>query len=101
VKAQELQENVFCASSIVECVDSSFMCLINSNPTDEILRTLPQTQELPKFTGKFLEAKKGEIHAQNQILQHNYDWHTQKKVKKILSKFAQNMWIFLNCPATN
>ena len=28
VEAQELQENIFCASSVVECVDSSFICLV-------------------------------------------------------------------------
>jgi hypothetical protein len=28
VEAQELQENIFCASSVVECVDSSFTCLV-------------------------------------------------------------------------
>jgi hypothetical protein len=42
VEAQELQENIFCASSVVECVDSSFICLvINCNPTNKILRTFP------------------------------------------------------------
>jgi len=35
IEAEELQENVFCASSVVECVDSSFVCLvINCNSTD-------------------------------------------------------------------
>jgi hypothetical protein len=39
VEAQELQENVFCASGVVECVDSSFICLIvNCNTTDEVLK---------------------------------------------------------------
>ena len=28
VEAQELKENVFCASSVVECKDFSFICLI-------------------------------------------------------------------------
>ena len=70
VEAQELQENVFCASSVVECVDSSFLCLIiNCNPADEVLKTLPQTQELPKLSGEFLEAKQENLHARNQILQ--------------------------------
>jgi hypothetical protein len=37
VEAQELQENIFCASSVVECKDASFLCLItNLNSTDEI-----------------------------------------------------------------
>jgi len=41
LEAQELQENIFCASSIVECVDSYFMCfIINCNPTDEVLKTV-------------------------------------------------------------
>jgi hypothetical protein len=41
VEAQELQKNVFCASGVVECTDSSFVCLIiNSNPTNETLRNL-------------------------------------------------------------
>ena len=70
VEAQELQENIFCASSVVECVDSSFICLVvNCNPSDEILKKFPQTQELPKLSGKFLDAKRKESHARNQVLQ--------------------------------
>ena len=70
VEAQELQENIFCASSVVECVDSSFICLVvNCNPSDEILKKFPQTQELPKRSGKFLDSKGKELHARNQVLQ--------------------------------
>jgi hypothetical protein len=70
VEAQELQENVFCASSVVECVDSSFICsVINCNSTNKILRKFPQTQELPKLSGKFLDAKGKELHVRNQVLQ--------------------------------
>jgi cytochrome P450 len=43
--------------------------VINCNPTDEVLKTRPQTQELPKLTGKFLETNKGEHHVRNQLLQ--------------------------------
>ena len=61
---------MFCASSVVECADSSFVSLvINCNPTDEVLRTLPQTQGLPKFSGKFLDTNKRENHVRNQLLQ--------------------------------
>jgi hypothetical protein len=28
-EAQELQENVFCASGVIECIDSSFVCLFD------------------------------------------------------------------------
>jgi len=32
VEAQEMEENIFCVSSVVECVDTSFICLaINCN----------------------------------------------------------------------
>ena len=62
VEAQELQENIFCASSMVECVDSSFICLvINCNSTDEILTNFLQTQELPKLSGRFHDAQKREL----------------------------------------
>ena len=44
VESQELQENVFCASSTVECADASFSSLImNCNDTDQLLRKFPQT----------------------------------------------------------
>jgi hypothetical protein len=70
VEAQELQENIFCASSVVECVDSSFICvIINCNSTDEILKKFPQTQELSKLSGRFLDAKKRELQARNRVLQ--------------------------------
>ena len=40
VEAQELQENIFCAPSVVECKHSSFLCLIiNLNSTDETLKS--------------------------------------------------------------
>ena len=40
VEAQKLQENIFSASSVVECKDSSFLCLIiNLNSTDETLKS--------------------------------------------------------------
>ena len=70
VEAQELQENIFCASSMVECVDSSFICLvINCNSTDEILTNFLQTQELPKLSGRFHDAQKRELQSWNQLLQ--------------------------------
>jgi hypothetical protein len=34
-----------------------------------ILRKFPRTQELPKLSGKFLNEKGKELHAQNQVLQ--------------------------------
>ena len=58
VQAQELQENIFCASSIVECVNSSFICLIiNCNSTDESLRNFAQTQEFSKLSGEFSDTR--------------------------------------------
>jgi hypothetical protein len=70
IEAQELQENIFCASSVVECVDFSFNCLvINCNSTDQILKKCPKTQELPKLSGKFLDTKGKELHVRNQVLQ--------------------------------
>jgi hypothetical protein len=70
IEAQELQENIFCASSVVECVDFSFNCLvIHCNSTDQMLKRFPRTHELPKFSGQFLDAKGKELHAQIQVLQ--------------------------------
>jgi hypothetical protein len=70
LETEELQENTFCASSVVECVINSFICLvINCNTTDKLLRKFPRTQELPKLSGKFLNAKGKELHARNQVLQ--------------------------------
>ena len=68
VEAQELQENIFCASSIVECVNSSFICLIiNCNSSDESLRNFPQTQEFSKLSGEFSDTRDWET--RNQVLQ--------------------------------
>jgi hypothetical protein len=70
VEAQELQENIFCASSVVECKDSSFLCLtINLNSTNETLRKFLRTRELPKLSGRFQDATKKESHTRNQKLQ--------------------------------
>jgi hypothetical protein len=56
VEAQELQENVFCASSIVECVDKSFLCLlVNLNSTEQTLK------HLPKLSGQFQSVEKLEL----------------------------------------
>jgi hypothetical protein len=65
VEAQELQENVFCASSVVECTDSSFVCLIiNCNPTKETLRKFPQTQEFSTLSGRFDKVRTSELRKQ-------------------------------------
>jgi hypothetical protein len=70
VEAQEIQENIFCASSVVECKDYSFLCLIiNLNSTNETLSKFPRTQELPKLSGRFQDATKKESHTRNQMLQ--------------------------------
>jgi hypothetical protein len=73
IETQELHENVLCASSVDECVDSSFICLvINCNPGDKVLKTPPpppQTQDLPKLSGKFVEINEREPHVRNQFLQ--------------------------------
>ena len=70
IESQELQENIFCASGVVECADSSFICLvINCNSTDKILKKFPRTHELPKLNGRFHEANRKESQARNQLLQ--------------------------------
>jgi hypothetical protein len=70
IESQELQDNIFCASSIVECDESSFVCLIiNCNATDEVLKTLPKTQELIKLSGKFAEIDQREQYSRNRLLQ--------------------------------
>jgi hypothetical protein len=74
LETEELQENIYCASCVVECVDNSFICLgINCNPTDKILRKFPRTQELPKASGKFLNAKGKEFMLEIKYYKHNGD----------------------------
>ena len=69
-EAQELQENGFCASSVVECKDFSFHCpIINLNSTDETSKKFPRIQNLPKVSGRIQEATNNESHTRNQILQ--------------------------------
>ena len=70
VEAQELQDNTFSASSVVECKDFSFLCLIiNLNSTDETLKKFPLTQVLPKPSGRFQDATSKESHTRKQMLQ--------------------------------
>jgi hypothetical protein len=70
VEAQELQENIFCASSAMECVNNSFLCLlINLNSTEQTLKQFPHTQELPKISGQFQNAEKPNLSERNQTLQ--------------------------------
>ena len=97
VEAQELQENVFCASSVVECKDSSFLWLVlNLNSTDETLKAYPRTQGLPKLTGNFQDATNRSSHARNQILQTQLRLAHEKRVRKKLGRFVQSIWMFLN-----
>jgi hypothetical protein len=45
LETEKLQKKIFCASSVVECVGNSFICLIiNCNASDKILRKFPRTQ---------------------------------------------------------
>jgi hypothetical protein len=70
VEAQKLQENIFCASSVVGCKDVSFLCLIvNCNSTQINLQKFPQAQTLSKLSGKFQVATNKGSHARNQMLQ--------------------------------
>ena len=70
VEAQELQDNIFCASSVVECKDSSFLCsIINLNSTDETLKKFRRTQELSKLSDSFQDATNKESHTRKQMLQ--------------------------------
>jgi hypothetical protein len=69
IEAQELQENVFCASGVVECTDSSFLCLvINCNPEDKVLKALPRTQDLPKLRGRFVGVNRKDQITRNHAL---------------------------------
>jgi hypothetical protein len=44
LETEELQENIYCASSVVECIDNSFICLvINCNATDNFKEISPNT----------------------------------------------------------
>jgi hypothetical protein len=58
VEAQVLQENIFCASSGVECGNNSFIyLLINLNSKEQTLEHFPQIQELPKLNSQFQNRK--------------------------------------------
>ena len=96
VEAQELQENVFCASSVVECKDSTFLCLVlNLNSTDETLKKFPRTQGLPKLTGKFQGATHTSSHARNQILQSQLRLaHVKEGEEEIRQICAEYMDVF-------
>jgi len=80
----------------VECVDNSFICLvINCNPTDKTLRKFPRTQELPKLSGKFIDAKGKELHARNQVLQaHLRLAHVKEGEQELRQICAENVDIF-------
>jgi len=70
VEAEELQDNIFCALSVVECKDSSFLCLVaNLNSTHVTLKKFPRAQALPKLSGRFQDATSKGSHVRNQILQ--------------------------------
>jgi hypothetical protein len=70
VEAQEIQENIFCASSVVECKDNSFLCLVaNLNSTEQTLQCFPQTQELPKLVCQFNKLSKEKSIKRSQTLQ--------------------------------
>jgi hypothetical protein len=70
IESKELQENVFCASSIVECVGNSFLCLlINLNQSEQPLQCFPQTQELLKLNCQIIVPDKRERNKRVQTLQ--------------------------------
>ena len=72
VEAQELQENIFCASSVVDCKDNSFLCLmINLNSTEQKLKHFPQTQELPKLRGQYKGTEKQEFNKEVRLYKPN------------------------------
>jgi hypothetical protein len=96
IEAQDLQENVFCASSVVECVDNSFLCLlINLNPIKQTLKHFPQTQKLPKLSCQFQNIEKCESNKRSQILQTQLRQPTLKKEKR-LDKSVLNTRMYLN-----
>ena len=69
-EAQELQENIFCASSVVDCKDNSFLGLIiNLNSTEQKLKHFPQTQELPKLSGQYKGTERQKLNKRSQTLQ--------------------------------
>jgi hypothetical protein len=70
VENQELQDNIFCASSVVECKDNTFLCLVvNLNSTEQKLKCFPQTEPLPKLSGTFRTIEQRESKKRNQKLQ--------------------------------
>jgi hypothetical protein len=55
---------------VVDCKVNSFLCLlINLNSTEQRLKRLPQTQELPKLSSQNKEAEKLELNKRSQASQ--------------------------------
>jgi hypothetical protein len=76
IESQELQENIFRASSVVDCAEASFVCLIiNCNPIEKTLSTFPQVHEIPKLSGRFVENNSKNPTLGIKLYKRNYDWH--------------------------
>jgi len=90
VEVQELQENVFCASSVVECINSSLVCLvINCNSTDETLKEFPRIQKFSKLSGGFDYVCVDD--SRNQILQAQlrlaYTKEVEEEIRQICTEY--------------
>jgi len=96
VEAQKLQVNIFCASSVVECKDSSFLCLIiNSNSTDETFKKFQITQGLPKLSGSFQDATSQDSQTRKQTLQSQLRLvHIKEDEEEIRQICAEYMNVF-------
>ena len=102
VESQDLKENVFCASSLLEWVDSSFLCLIiNCDSTDGILKRFPQTEELPKLGGNFPEMRKSYMHSRNQVLQTHLRLTHVKEVEHEIRQICAEYMAVFKLPGVN
>jgi hypothetical protein len=96
VEAQEIQENIFCASSVVECKNNSFLCLVaNLNPTEQTLQYFPQTQELPKLVCQFNKLSKDKAMKWSQTLQNQLRLaHIKEGEQDIRQICTEYMYVF-------
>ena len=71
IESQELEPNIFCASSITQCKDNTFVCLlVNTSDREVEIKHLPKLEPCPKLQICVTE-NKNDIDKRIQVLQQN------------------------------
>ena len=101
-EAQELQENIFCASSVVDCKDNSFLGLIiNLNSTEQKLKHVPLTQELPKLSGQYKGTERQKLNKRSQTLQAQLRLSHIKEEEEQIRQICTEFIDVFKLPGTN